>query len=166
MRNPGNRSKPGESRIKKNALVVISKQGRSRQSGLTLGKKSLFLVYCLCPTHFPHAGSPHPIPINIYSKKITTITIIIINLVFFHHIRLRNPRLRILKSCALPPSRSVLSTSKSMRSPRSRTRSVFSVMMSRTLSISRLAEASESAGGAVLYVCRRERSSPLKAAQP
>jgi hypothetical protein len=26
MRNPGNRSKPGESRIKKNALVVISKQ--------------------------------------------------------------------------------------------------------------------------------------------
>lgn len=116
--------------------------------------------------HLPQAGRPHPMPTNKYTKKITTTTRRAINLTFFHHILLRSPRLLIRKSCAFPPNRSVLSTSRSMRSPRSRTRSIFSVMISRTLSISFRAEASASAGGAVLYVFSSVRSSLLNAAQP
>lgn len=53
--------------------------------------------------------------------------------------RLFSPRLLTLKSRADEPRRSVWSTSKSMRSPRSSTRSMFSVMISRTPSISRCA---------------------------
>lgn len=59
-----------------------------------------------------------------------------INLMFFHHICRLRPRLRTLKSLALPPSLSVLSTNKSILSPLSSTRSMFSVMMPLTLSIS------------------------------
>ena len=69
-------------------------------------------------------------------KNTTTTPISTINFTFFHHIFLLSPRLLILKSCALPPSRSVLSTSKSILSPRSNTLSMFSVMMPLTLSIS------------------------------
>jgi hypothetical protein len=43
-------------------------------------------------------------PMNRYSKKMTTTTIMIINLVFFHHIRLRSPRLRIRKSLQHRPT--------------------------------------------------------------
>lgn len=118
------------------------------------------------PKHCPQAGNPHPIPTNRYIRKTTTITNNTTSLVFFHHIRLRSPRLRIRKSCALPPNRSVLSTSRSIRSPRSSTRSIFSVIIPRTSSISRFANASESDGDAELNVCTSERSSALNDAQP
>ncbi|EZF89852.1 hypothetical protein H113_08937 [Trichophyton rubrum MR1459] len=119
-----------------------------------------------CPTQLPHAGRPHPMPTNKYIKNKTTTINKTITLVFFHHIRRRRSRLRTLKSRALLPSLSVLSIKVSIRSPLSRTRSIFSVMISRTLSISLLAEASESDGGVVLKVCSKPRKSLLKAAHP
>jgi len=76
-------------------------------------------------------------PTNRYTKKMPTRISIAMSFTFFHHIFLRSPRLLTRKSRALPPSRSVLSTSKSIRSPLSRTLSMFSVMISRTPSISR-----------------------------
>lgn len=88
------------------------------------------------PTHFPQAGSPHPNPTNKYNKNTITTTNNTINFTFFHHILLFNPRLRTRKSLALPPNRSVLSTNKSILSPLSNTRSIFSVIIPLTFSIS------------------------------
>lgn len=66
-----------------------------------------------------------------------TITSSAMSLTFFHHICLLRPRLRTLNSRALPPRRSVLSTSKSMRSPLSSKPSMLRVIIPRTSSISR-----------------------------
>ena len=88
------------------------------------------------PTHLLHPGSPHPIPTSKYSRNTITTPSKTINLTFFHHILLRKPVDLTLKSLALPPNRSVLSTKRSIRSPRSNTRSIFSVMIPLTLSIS------------------------------
>jgi hypothetical protein len=118
------------------------------------------------PTHRPQAGNPQPNPINRYSKKMTTIMSNAMTRTFFHHICRRRPRLRTRKSRALPPSRSVLSTSRSIRSPRSRTLSMFSVMMSLTLSISRRAFERESLGGATLYCWSMDLSWVLNSAVP
>lgn len=96
----------------------------------------------------------------------TTTTSKAMTLTFFHHICRRKPLLRTRKSLALPPRRSVLSTRRSMRSPRSRTLSMFSVMMSLTLSISRRALESESLGGETLYCCSIDFSCVLNAAVP
>lgn len=118
------------------------------------------------PIHFPHAGKPHPNPTKRYNKNTTTTPNRTISLTFFHHIRRLRPLLRTLKSRALPPSRSVLSTSKSILSPLSSTLSMFSVIMSFTLSISRLAAVRLSAGGAVLYVLIISFNVVLKLAVP
>ena len=87
---------------------------------------------------------------------------------FFHHIWRRRPLLRTRKSCAPTPKRSVLSTSESMRSPRCSTRSMFSVMIPRTSSISCLARpnASSPPSAAAPYRAISSRSRPLNAAQP
>ena len=124
------------------------------------------LVHSYLPTHFDQPGRPQPIPTNRYSKKITTTVSKTMILTFFHHICLRRPRLLTRKSLALPPSLSVLSTRRSILSPLSRTLSMFSVMISFTLSISFFALANESLGGAMLYCCSMLFSVELNAAVP
>lgn len=107
------------------------------QVGLQTNHSSSFVVVAhQLRRHLPHPGNPQPIPTNKYTKKMTTIVSKAISLTFFHHILRLKPRLLTLKSLALPPSRSVLSTSKSIRSPRSNTLSMFSVIISLTPSIS------------------------------
>lgn len=96
----------------------------------------------------------------------TTTTNSTMTLTFFHHIWRLRPRLRTRKSRALPPSRSVLSTRRSIRSPLSSTLSMFSVMMSLTLSISFRALFNASLGGAVLYCWSMAFKVPLNAAVP
>src|ERR1700744_4000791 len=63
------------------------------------------------PTHLLQAGKPQPKPTNKYIRKMTTTTSSTMTRTFFHHICRLSPLLRTLKSRALPPSRSVLSTS-------------------------------------------------------
>jgi len=58
------------------------------------------------------------------------------SLTFFHHILLLSVRLLTLKSLAFSPNRLVLSTNVFICSPRSNTRSIFSVIISLTPSIS------------------------------
>lgn len=81
-------------------------------------------------------GKPQPKPTNKYIRNTTTTPNNAINFTFFHHILLFSPRLLTLKSCAPTPNLSVLSTSRSILSPLSSTRSIFSVMIPFTLSIS------------------------------
>ena len=100
--------------------------------------------FCLLVTRVDLPGRPHPNPTNKYIKNITTSTSNTISLTFFHHILLRNPRLLTRKSRAVSPSLPVLSTNKSSLSPRSNTRSIFSVIISLTPSISRCAVLSAS----------------------
>ena len=76
-------------------------------------------------------GSPHPIPTSRYAKNIITTTPSTTSLTFFHQMRRLRSRLRTRKSRADPPSRSVWLTSRSIRSPRSMTRSMLSVMTMR-----------------------------------
>ena len=92
----------------------------------------------------------------------------VISLTFFHHILLFKPLLRTRNSRALPPSRSVLSTRRSMRSPRSSNPSMLRVMIPRTSSISRcaLVMASSRPWPVVPYSTIRPRRSLLKAPAP
>ena len=86
--------------------------------------------------HFHIPGNPHPNPTKRYKRNTTTTPNSTINFTFFHHIFLLRPLLLTLKSCAPTPNLSVLSTNKSILSPRSKTLSMFSVIIPLTLSIS------------------------------
>ena len=88
-------------------------------------KQKPFLIFYCFPTHFSHPGNPQPAPINKYKAINTTNAITKFHRMFFHHRCLFNAVERCLNAKAAVFRESVFSTRISIRSPRSRMRSMF-----------------------------------------